>query len=275
MKYFFVSDLHGCNPTLLQNTLNQHNFNPDIDTLVVLGDVCDRGSYTCQLVDYLLTLPHMIPIWGNHDARDYNILFRYSAVDIYDKHNGVGNTVASLLAYEEHVSPSKLFYLMQQFTTERFRNPGVYHRLNKLEEYFDRCVWAIEFADLIGCHGWLPHKLSLNSHLIPLERATVEDWYDASWANTEACITQQLFPSKPLIVGHWHSWRLHALLDKNIAPEVFVRTAKEEEFDYSPFIRPNLIAIDACTTFSQLINVYLYETDEKPILHLGNGEERA
>ncbi len=66
MRRLIVGDIHGALKALIQ-VLKRCNFNPRIDELVVLGDVCDGWTETKQCIDYLLTIPNLIYIIGNHD----------------------------------------------------------------------------------------------------------------------------------------------------------------------------------------------------------------
>ncbi len=63
-----IGDIHGYSAALAA-LLEAINPQPD-DTLVPLGDYCDRGPDTRGVIDQLLALSkrcHLIPILGNHD----------------------------------------------------------------------------------------------------------------------------------------------------------------------------------------------------------------
>ena len=110
MKYFFISDLHGCEPGLIDIALQAKNFDKDRDTLVVLGDIVDRGSFSRQLLEYLTTFPNLITVYGNHDVRLQDLLQGDDYPTQYDKSNGVGSTLASFLGYEpQNCKPNQLF----------------------------------------------------------------------------------------------------------------------------------------------------------------------
>ena len=87
MRYFFISDMHGCEPGLVYLALREKGFIPDQDTVVVLGDIVDRGHYTRHLLAFLLSLPNLIAIKGNHDERDYQLLMGKDYPATYDKSN--------------------------------------------------------------------------------------------------------------------------------------------------------------------------------------------
>lgn len=61
-----IGDIHGGYKGMIQ-ALERASFNPQKDTLIVLGDVCDGWDEVYEVIDYLSKLPHCIYIIGNHD----------------------------------------------------------------------------------------------------------------------------------------------------------------------------------------------------------------
>lgn len=64
-----IGDIHGC-LTALDTLLAEISLQPD-DTLVTLGDYCDRGPDTKGVLDRLIALStrcHLVALRGNHDA---------------------------------------------------------------------------------------------------------------------------------------------------------------------------------------------------------------
>lgn len=219
MRYLFVSDIHGEFDKLM-TALNEHDFNPDKDTLVVLGDAFDRGPKSLEVLKYIMSLPNCIKIWGNHDRRLRELIlgigYEYNQCDYL---NGVIDTLKSFLSpvFSPEVF-SKYVYLdanvmINQLTTDS-RLKKVY---DLLLSYFEQCVWAIELDNrLIATHAWIPTKRK--SKYLPivyeydgslLKSATVDMWDDATWSNTEDMITNKCFvENKTLVVGHWHTFRI-------------------------------------------------------------------
>jgi serine/threonine protein phosphatase 1 len=66
MSKFVIGDIHGRFKALME-VIEKSNFNPKNDELYILGDVCDGGMQTFQVIDYLKDLPNKILITGNHD----------------------------------------------------------------------------------------------------------------------------------------------------------------------------------------------------------------
>lgn len=66
-RTFVMGDIHGAHKAL-QQCLERSGFDPQKDTLIQLGDVCDGYSYVKECVDILLGIPNLIALRGNHDA---------------------------------------------------------------------------------------------------------------------------------------------------------------------------------------------------------------
>jgi serine/threonine protein phosphatase 1 len=61
-----IADIHG-NYLGLVEVLKKCNFKKS-DTLISLGDICDGGCRTKEVIDRLLEIPNIINVLGNHDA---------------------------------------------------------------------------------------------------------------------------------------------------------------------------------------------------------------
>ena len=258
MKYFFVSDVHGQYDRLM-TSLKAAQFDLNKDTIVSLGDPFDRGEQSYEVLQFLMSCPNRILVWGNHDHRLKRLITGIEAVRSADYHNGVLETMQSFCKDNKNIRNIQLgIHLLKTDSDLEMR-----YRL--LWQYFSECIWGIEFKDMIAVHGWVPGIVyDLNGgkyeYILPpdwREISTAEDWYDASWAHTADRIAQGLFPDKKLLIGHWHAWRLRY---RSIA-EV------PEKINFGVYEANNYIAIDGCSNAADgVVNVYVYETDEAPKL---------
>ncbi|NPA36959.1 MAG: serine/threonine protein phosphatase [Chlorobi bacterium] len=66
MKTFVIGDIHG-KVHALEECLVKSGFDKEIDRLICLGDVCDRGAYVKESIDMLLEIKKLEYILGNHD----------------------------------------------------------------------------------------------------------------------------------------------------------------------------------------------------------------
>ena len=241
MKYFFVSDIHGQYDRLI-DALDAAQFDKDKDTLVSLGDAFDRGEQSLEVLQFLLSCPNKILIWGNHDLRLRDLMSERSYVQMYDYHNGVLETMQSFLGWGEKLTSIQIgldFLNTREIAAQ-------------LWQYFDKCVYAAEWSNLIAAHAWIPFS-------DPWQEASRAEWYETTWENTQYCYEHYLkYLPKPIIVGHWHAWRF--------------RERKEGSIDFSTFYSGDgkFIALDGCSNAAQgKVNVHIYETDEEPKLITG------
>lgn len=68
----------------MMEALNDAGFNKETDTLVSVGDPFDRGPSSKEVLEYLMSCPHRILIWGNHDARLYQLMKGSDHIAYYD-----------------------------------------------------------------------------------------------------------------------------------------------------------------------------------------------
>ncbi len=66
MRTLVMGDIHGAYTAMMQ-CLERANFIAGIDRLIQLGDVVDRGTQSYECVEYLLKVPGLIALKGNHD----------------------------------------------------------------------------------------------------------------------------------------------------------------------------------------------------------------
>ena len=67
MRTFVIGDIHGQHKALV-GCLKACAFDYEVDRLIVLGDVCDRGAAVKDAIDELRKLRHCIFLRGNHDV---------------------------------------------------------------------------------------------------------------------------------------------------------------------------------------------------------------
>ncbi len=68
-----IGDIHGMYDRML-SALSNAGFDPEEDTLYSVGDLCDRGNRNLEVIEYLMALPHFLPVAGNHDLWLYRFL---------------------------------------------------------------------------------------------------------------------------------------------------------------------------------------------------------
>lgn len=265
MKYFFVSDIHGEYGKLIQ-ALADECFDMEKDTLVSLGDPFDRGFQNKEVLDFILACPHHIIVIGNHDWRLKIIMQKPAMMNQYDIYNGIDTTIKSFL----NKNPEEKLYGQNLWSAVDKLNWN-----EQLHQYYNEAVLYVEFKDFIAVHGWIPHKDINETTVAPYKsdwhEASRADWYEATWAHTENCIMNNIFPEKRLLVGHWHAWRLAYLFGENREDLNDIKVFDNHKYSYincDIFVSDPLIAIDGCSNWPNggKVNVFIYETDEIPTM---------
>ncbi len=69
---YVMSDLHG-EFDKFKAMLEKISFSAD-DELYILGDIIDRGPNSVEILKYIMPMPNVYPILGNHEVMAYNVL---------------------------------------------------------------------------------------------------------------------------------------------------------------------------------------------------------
>lgn len=269
MRYVFISDVHG-QYDLMINALKEVSFDAASDTLVTLGDMFDRGSQSKEVLEYIMSVPNRISILGNHEDRLKEVLLGRSP-NFYDNKNGMRETFQSFCGLPKRPS---LYWVIQVFRTDsKFRKLR-----QKLWDYLDSCVKAIEFTDLIATHAWLPFHIEYgsceedNRYYLNKEWRTANNWHDAMWSNSQKLLLNGCFPDKNMIVGHWHAWRIAELLGFNVTQKVGKKLFIDcDRITCNCGKNPpiEITFIDGCANYPNggKVNAYVYENNDPIIFY--------
>ena len=123
MKYFIVSDIHSfCSE--LKSALWKAGFNKrnKDHTLIVCGDVFDRGSETVELYKFLTSIPkkRCILIKGNHELL-YEELLEKSFPESHDFSNHTVDTFCQIAGYDPEILTPKYWRKFDDVPHERIR----------------------------------------------------------------------------------------------------------------------------------------------------------
>ena len=245
MKYFIVSDVHGFY-RILENALSKAGFdptNPD-HTFVSLGDLLDRGHQPIECLSFVLSLSpeRRILIRGNHETLLQKALDR-GFCHSYDYSNGTAGSVAEIMFSAQNQDLWNSYFLL----TKPFA----------------------EVANNVFVHGWIPcgrdddNKYHARDIHYTFDEAWKDgDWDVASWINGMDAWNQGIkLPDKTIFCGHWHTSWGHHFIDHSSQewPNPRSTNPDHQKANFSPFIHPGIVALDACTALSHQINVYVLE----------------
>ena len=239
MKYFVSGDIHGFYDEW-QSALKEKGFdinNPN-HKIILCGDLFDRGHQPKEIIDFVLKhKDKVILIRGNHEDLMEQMIERNSS-DYGDLCNGTAQTIVDL--YPE--------WQISEFDLKKIAN------LTKLQEVLDMCIDYYETKHYIFVHGWIPIIENCYLYDSNWRTARKERWEKARWANPVEMYRCEIYePNKTIVCGHWHCSALWH--EQN--PDAYEEFGDKANFE--PFITKNMIAIDACTTYSHKVNVVVLE----------------
>lgn len=243
MRYYVVSDVHGYY-TQMKSALEKAGFFSD-DTphkLIMLGDIFDRGHEAKQVQQFVLEQmeqDRVILIRGNHE----DLFVELVTVDgglpySHHKSNGTYDTALQLTGFDPVMASIRNYDF-----ADAARNTPFYKKIiPAMLDYF-------ETEHYVFTHAWVPSILNRDksySYITSWREADGVQWEQARWFNgIDAAQTAD--EEKTIVCGHWHTSYGHRKYEN-----------KGSEFgddaDFTPYYGPGVIAIDACTAYSGMVN---------------------
>ena len=229
MKYFVVSDIHSF-LTELTSALKHAGFdkkNKD-HTLIVCGDVFDRGSETVELYKFLMSIPkkRLILIRGNHEDL-YLELLKKNFPDQYDYSNHTVDTFCHIAGYSPDIMRGDYWYKLDELDPYARIHEAWAEILNLVKEspiteWIKNGPWVnyYELDKYIFVHSFIPLRNvdGLPSWYINNRRfeyfsdwrtnATDLEWYDSRWGcpyqeYADGYFKEEEANGKVLVCGHW------------------------------------------------------------------------
>ena len=290
MKYFVVSDIHSFG-NILEKTLKQCGFNKrnKNHTLIVCGDVFDRGTDTLKVYNYLKSIPkkRCILIKGNHEQLYMDLLNKYFP-EPHDFSNGTVLTVAQIAGYgldtvydlrmADSQGLSSMFgdsFDIDKETLNIWRDIKKKVRESEITKWLQSKQWVnyYELDKYIFVHSFIPLNFKENEYRGMTEdyciyygwvnafeekpnwrESTDKEWEAAAWGCAYKFFDAGLFnqekeKDKVLVCGHYR------------CDEFNKHYLNREGHDL--YYGKNLIAIDATTALSNKINVLIIDEDGK------------
>ena len=228
MKYFIVSDIHSfCSE--LKSALWKAGFNKrnKDHTLIVCGDVFDRGSETVELYKFLTSIPkkRCILIKGNHELL-YEELLEKSFPESHDFSNHTVDTFCQIAGYSPEILTPKYWRDLGDVPHERIQQAWQ-EILTEVKQspitawlQSDRWKYWHEVGNYIFVHSFIPLK---NLDRMPAyytynrKFEYFKDWRktannfeleDATWGcpyqqYLDGHFKEEAANGKVLVCGHW------------------------------------------------------------------------
>ena len=238
MKLFAVSDIHG-HCTELKTALDEAGFDVTNKnhTLVVLGDMFDRGTENIMVYEFIKSLPRKILIKGNHEDFLCEI-FEQGYITRRDVHNGTDITVEEMLG-------EKAIDGYGHIDRELYSK-----KINEITSFISSMQNYYETEKYVFVHGWVPITVEERTpHIMENWReATPQDWKEARLLEWQQLYSKGvILDGKAIVCGHRPS-SLGSMFDD------------QREYDSSEiFYGKGMVAIDAYTVRSGRINVFVTE----------------
>lgn len=264
MKYYVVSDVHGYF-SLMKQALQEKGFFDDKEPhkLILCGDMLDRGEEALEVQEFMIDLLHkneLIFVRGNHEDLMIEMLNRFEnyrwEISLGASHHNSNGT------WDTALQLSRMDELSALRNTQEFKYKVMESGFYK--ELIPASVDYFETDNYIFVHGWIPcitedmpawYRRNRHYKFNPDWRnARKQDWNNARWFNGMelAELHHVVERGKQIVCGHWHSSYGHSILE-NKGSEF------DSDADFSPFYGENIIAIDACTAHSGLVNCLVIE----------------
>ena len=260
MSLFTVSDIHGYF-TPLEEALRKNGFFKDKkNKLLVLGDALDRGQEAQKVVGFLLQLHRegrLVYIKGNHEDLFINCLQACSRGEIFEIASGMSHhyrngTFDTLLQLSEMTAQEAV-----SFPNELVRR---IMRSSYYQELLPFCVNYFETDTHVFCHGFVPtHTQGFKPFLDYIynpdwRNANEEEWYKARWLNPMelVCKNKIAIENKVAVTGHFHASWGHSRVNHSCSEW-------GSDAIFTPFYADGIIAIDACTAYTNTVNCVVFE----------------
>lgn len=258
MNLYVVTDVHGFY-SLLRKALEEAGFFEDQGEkkVVVCGDLMDRGRETLQMQEFMMDLlakDMLIFIRGNHeDLMECMLcdveenLWDFALGTSYHIHNGTWDTALALaqMTQDDAISYSSKF-------VAKVRSSSFMRRL------IPASVNYYETEHYIFVHGWIPaktggmapwaYRASHYEYFPEWREACDEAWRIARWQNGMelAKVHGVLEPGKTIVCGHYHVSWAHSKEGRG--------TEYGKDAVFTPYSSEGILALDACTAHSGMIN---------------------
>lgn len=270
IKYFAVSDVHSYYDPMMK-ALTDRGFEIDNPNhkVIICGDLFDRGPDTLKCFEFVKKLAdegRLEYVMGNHEDLLVECLSEiYSGMTIsrYHDSNGTLDTIAHFCGCSKY-----------DIYCGVIRPEVIKEAMTPVVEFLrDNCIDFVEIGGFIFVHGWVPVTINNDKMFYNLNRkdvsphhdwenATEDEWYIARWLNGMDMWKGKTTPHRKTVVcGHWHcSWGWsHLRQERGEFPPT---NRKDWQKSFEPFIDDGIMAIDACTHYTGIVNCLLFDVHE-------------
>lgn len=252
MKLFVLSDVHSFYEPMMA-ALEKNGFdinNPD-HHIVVCGDLFDRGPDANKVFAFAKRLSdegRFNYVCGNHEDLLFDCvreIYRHRGVSSHHVSNGTLDTLVQITGLNKY----ELYNCNQTEFAQK-----VEPLLNFIA---DNTVDYVEAGDYIFVHGWIPCDPYCGT--VEENWRDSEEWGRARWINgMSAWHKGARLTGKTIVCGHFHSSWGHSHIHQD-RKEYPAKNRKDWRESFIPFVDEGIIAIDACTAYTEFCNCLVLE----------------
>ncbi len=167
---YFISDIHG-EYDLFMRLLDKIKFSP-CDTLIVLGDMIEKGPCSIRVLKELYALANAVCVLGNHEydfLKYYRVLMNRTKTDF----DGAFRQLQRYFPFDDTLLTWELL------------------------DWLDSLPHYVRSQDYIGVHAGVP--LDKNGLIKPIEEGIIEQFvYDRNFKNPETVVND----FRTVLYGH-------------------------------------------------------------------------
>ena len=257
MRYYVMSDLHGFFAEA-DRALTESGYYGYYGEkkLIVLGDLLDRGKQPNEVVEWVKNFVkrgEVILIRGNHEDLIVDLaenLEYYAMTGLHYTHHEQNGTLATLSELTDYSATKMTFY--PEAVRGRFFRTDLYkYVLPEMIDYY-------ETDKYVFTHGWVPCTVaneSTGTYVVNKDwrNASKAEWEKARWISGQrAAHAGALVEGKTVVCGHESASFGHSCYENKGSP-------LGKDADYTPYYGKGVIAIDARTYYSGVVNVLVID----------------
>ena len=248
MRYYVMADIHAFYSPMMSSLIKAGYFKDSgPKKIIICGDLLDRGPEPNETVDFVmqhLDQDDIILIRGNHEDLLYDLANSdHGAAYNHHIHNGTYQTALALTHFDKvmaSIRPYDFADKIHMTDFYRFVMPEM-KNFHETDHY-------------IFVHGWIPaiwEPQQKPCAISDWRTADENEWLKARWYNGMAAYPY-VYEDKTIVCGHWHTSFGHHFIEQKCSQF-------GPDADFSPFRDTGIIALDACTAHSGVVNCEVIE----------------
>ncbi len=257
MKYYVMADIHSFYTEMIEALTKAGYFEDQGEKkIIICGDLFDRGLEALKLQEFVLELmkkDQIILIKGNHEDLAIDLLNNWHRKSYAASHHNSNGTVHTVMQLTNTANIDELYYRPEVVYKKFANTPFITKIIPSMIDYY-------ETENYIFVHGWIPCEREVidyyNTKYTPINdwrNTTEEKWDRSRWINGMEAHHHGIFEKgKTIVCGHYHCSFGHTYYDENATEATAMK-------DFTPYYNEGIIAIDACTVRSKIVNCLVIE----------------